>query len=129
MLEALVEGKATAAEVAQLAVKSVRRKIPLLEAALEGHRLTDTLRFLIAQDMRHMEFLETEIAALDEQIAEQLQPFAKQVELLGSLPGIDRVTAATILGHWRGYDPLSDCSPTGFLGGTVSGQLRERRHP
>jgi len=37
MLETLVEGKATAAEVAQLAVKSVRRKIPLLEAALEGH--------------------------------------------------------------------------------------------
>ena len=46
-----------------------------------------------------MEFLETEIAALDEQIAEQLQPFAKQVELLGSLPGIDQVTAATILGE------------------------------
>jgi transposase len=99
MLEALVAGKATAAEVAQLAVKSVRRKIPLLEAALEGHRLTDTLRFLIAQDMRHMEFLEQEIAALDEQIAEQWQPFAKQVELLGSLPGIDQVTAATILGE------------------------------
>lgn len=80
-------------------MKSVRRKIPLLEAALEGHRLTDTLRFLIAQDLRHMEFLETEMAALDEPIAEQLQPFARQVELLESLPGVDHVTAATILGE------------------------------
>jgi transposase len=99
MLEALLEGKATPAEVAQLAVKSVRRKIPLLEAALEGHRLTDTLRFLIAQNIRHMEFLEREIAALDDQIADKLQPFRQQMELLESLPGIDHVTAATVLGE------------------------------
>jgi transposase len=99
MLEALVEGKASPAEVAQLAVKSVRRKIPLLEAALEGHRLTDTLRFLIAQNLRHMEFLELEIARLDEHIAAQLQPFARQVELLKTLPGVDDVSAATIVGE------------------------------
>jgi transposase len=99
MLEALLEGKATPAEIAQLAVKSVRRKIPLLEAALEGHRLTDTLRFLIAQNIRHMEFLEREIAALDDQIADTLQPFTQQMELLESLPGIDHVTAAAVLGE------------------------------
>jgi transposase len=82
-----------------LAVKSVRRKIPLLEAALEGHRLTPTLRFLIAQNLRHMEFIEQEIEALDGQIADHLQPFVQQVDLLKTLPGVEQVTAATILGE------------------------------
>jgi len=99
LLDALLEGKATPVEVAQLAVKSVRRKIPLLEAALQGHRLTETLRFLIAQNLRPMEFLEKEIAALDEQIAEKLKPFSQQVDLPTSLPGVDHTTAATVLGE------------------------------
>ena len=84
MLDALLEGKATPAEVAQLAVKSARRKIPLLEAALTGHKLTDTLRFLMAQNIRHMEFLEKEIAALDEQIAYKMKHYASQKESLQS---------------------------------------------
>lgn len=99
MLEALLEGKAEASEVAQLAVAGARRKIPALQTALEGHRLTDTLRFLIAQNIRHMEFLEQEIAALDEQIAETVKPFARQLQLLQTLPGVDRITATTVLGE------------------------------
>jgi transposase len=99
MLEALLEGKADASEMAQLAVAGARRKMPALQAALEGHRLTDTLRFLIAQNIRHMEFLEQEIAALDEQIAETVKPWARQLELLQTLPGVDRITAATVLGE------------------------------
>jgi transposase len=97
MLEALLEGKASAAEIAELAQRKARQKIPQLQAALEGHRLTPTLRFLIAQDLRHMEFLELEIAALDDQIADKLKPYSRQMELLESLPGIDRVTAAAVL--------------------------------
>jgi transposase len=99
MLDALLEGKASAGEIAQLAKAGARRKIPELQTAIEGHRLTATLRFLIAQNIRHMEFLECEIAALDEQIAQVLQPYSRALELLQSLPGVDRVSAATVLGE------------------------------
>jgi transposase len=97
MLDALVEGKATPAEIADLAVSKARKKIPELRQALEGHRLTATLRFLIAQNVRHMEFIETEIAELDEQIGAMLQPLAAEMRVMESIPGVDTIAAATIL--------------------------------
>ena len=99
MLEALVDGKASPAEIADLAIGKARQKIPELRQAIEGHRLTPTLRFLVAQNLRHMEFIESEIAILDEQIGVMLQPLTPEMKLLESIPGIDTVSAATILGE------------------------------
>lgn len=99
MIEALVEGKATPEQIAELAKGAARRKIPEIQKAVEGHHLTESLRFLIKQDLRYMDFLEMEIGKLDEAIAERLRPFAHQVELLEQLPGVDRNSAATILGE------------------------------
>ena len=99
MLEALVEGKASPAEIADLAVSTARKKMPELRQAIEGHRLTPALRFLISQNLRHMEFIESEIAALDEQIGIVLQTLTPEIKILESLPGIDTVSAATILGE------------------------------
>src|SRR5262249_3222366 len=56
MLEALVEGKATAGQIAQLAQKTARRKIPQIQAAIERHRMTDTQRILIRFSMAHLAF-------------------------------------------------------------------------
>ena len=39
MLEALLEGKAGPGDIAQLAQRQARRRIPELTAALEGHRM------------------------------------------------------------------------------------------
>ena len=58
------------------------------------HRPMDTLHFLFAENVRHMEFRGTEAAALDEQIAEKLKRFAQQAELLQSLTRCRRVEAA-----------------------------------
>src|ERR1700730_9599681 len=41
MLEALLEGKAKAGEIAQFAQRSAKRRIPDITAALEGHRMSD----------------------------------------------------------------------------------------
>jgi transposase len=97
MLEALVEGQASPAEIADLAVSRARKKIPELRQAIEGHRLTPSLRFLISQNLRHMEFIENEITALDEQIGMMLQTFTPEMKILETIPGIDTVSAATIL--------------------------------
>jgi hypothetical protein len=56
MLLALVEGKATPKEIAQLAKRQARKKIPQLQAAIEGHRMTETQRQLIRQCMSHLAF-------------------------------------------------------------------------
>jgi len=41
MLDALMYPDATPAEIADLAVRQARKKIPLLKKALQGHRMTD----------------------------------------------------------------------------------------
>src|SRR5881397_509031 len=54
MLEALLENKRSAAEIAQLGHWSLAAKIPQITEALEGHRMNDHHRFLVRQALRHM---------------------------------------------------------------------------
>jgi transposase len=69
MIEKLLEGKATVEEIADLAQKSARKKIPQIRAALKGHRLNEIHRRLINQSLDHMAFLEEQVSALDQAIS------------------------------------------------------------
>ena len=60
ILNALLAGNLSAEEMAQLAQRSARKKIPQLTAALERHRLTDHHRFLLRHALHHLDFLESE---------------------------------------------------------------------
>lgn len=99
MLEALLEGKAQPAEIAQLARKRAKLKIPEIQASLENHTMTDHHRFLIRHSMRHLAFLEEEIESLDQEIGKQIESagFDKQFQLLQTIPGIKGEAAAAIL--------------------------------
>jgi transposase len=104
MLEALLEGKAQPAEIAQLARKRAKSKIPEIQAALEQHYLTEHHRSLIRHSMRHLAFLEEEIEELDREITRQIESegFARQFQLLPSIPGIKSEAAASILAEVGG---------------------------
>lgn len=99
ILEALLEGKATAEEMAHLARGLAKRKIPQLVEALKNHRLTDANRFLIEHCLQHMAFLEQSIEQLEARILEQIGkanlngPF----QLLQTVPAIKEASAAAIL--------------------------------
>jgi len=99
MLLALVEGQATAKQIAQLAKRQARKKIPQLEAALEGHRMTETQRQLIQQCMSHMAFLEQQIEEVDQQIQGKIGGFqlSESYGLLQTVTGIKAEAAATVL--------------------------------
>ena len=97
MLEALLENKLNTEEVADLARGSLRRKIPQIVEALEGHRMSDHHRLLIRQALNHMQFIEEMIEELDKQIQEKLAAYQKQVELACTVPGIRSEAAAGIL--------------------------------
>ena len=82
MLEALLENQLSPEQMADLARGTLRRKIPQIVEALEGHRMSDHHRLLIRQSLKHMQFIEEMIEELDKQIREKLAPYPKPVELV-----------------------------------------------
>jgi transposase len=71
MLEALVAGQTDAAVMAQLAKGRLRSKMAQLEQALTGV-VRPHQRFLLAQQLAHVDFLDEQITALGEEITRQL---------------------------------------------------------
>jgi transposase len=96
MLHALVEGKATAQEMAELAKKQLRKKIPELELALEG-KVEEHHRFLLRVQLRRLRTVEEDLGILEQRIREKLKPYAAQFTLLQEIPGIDETLAAAII--------------------------------
>lgn len=96
MLRALLDGQQTPAEMAELARGSLRKKLPQLEAALDG-RVEDHHRFLLAMQLDRLDQVEASIKQLDQRIDEKLVPYAEQHARLMQIPGVDRVGAAVLI--------------------------------
>jgi transposase len=96
MLTALIENTATPQEMADLAKRSLRRKLEPLALALDG-RLTEPHRDLLAFHLRRIEALEADLRTLDERLEEKAQPSAAQRRLLRQIPGVDDRIALSIL--------------------------------
>lgn len=126
MLDALVGGQTEPAVMAELAKGRLRNKIPELEKALAGV-VRPHHRFLLAQQLAHIDFLDEQIETLGAEISRRLaamsQPPAgpdkpdtavaatdeaavtasdcltweEAVALLDTIPGIDRRAAEAIL--------------------------------
>src|SRR6516164_6169603 len=96
MLHALVEGKATSQEMAELAKRTLRNKIPELELALEG-RVEEHHRFLLKLQLDRLEFVDKDLAVLEQRMQEKLEPYAAQLALLDEIPGVDWTLAAVII--------------------------------
>jgi transposase len=99
ILEALLEGKATPEEMAQLARGMAKRKIPQLIEALKGHRMTEADRFLIENCLQHMAFLEESIERLEARILKHIEEAGlnREFELLQTVPAIKQTAAAAVL--------------------------------
>lgn len=116
MLEALVAGQTDAAAMAELAKGRLRNKLPLLEQALTG--VVDAQhRFLIAQHLVHIDFLDEQIATVSDQIVQQIEgmptlppptdasadeappPLTWQdaADILDTAPGVDQKAAYQVL--------------------------------
>jgi transposase len=123
MLEALVAGTGAAPALAQLARGRLREKIPQLEQALAG-QCSAHHRFLIAQQLAHIDFLEATLGRVSVEIAERVRPCEQACEQVQAIPGIGRRTAEVLvaeigtdlsrfpsahhLASWAGLCPGSD---------------------
>jgi transposase len=116
MLEALVAGTHDPAVLAALAKGRLRTKLPALREALAGRFRTDHHGLLVAQILAHIDYLDETIATLSARIQQVIGPFAEQVALLDTIPGVDRRAAEVILaeiGPDRASSPLRPIWPRG----------------
>jgi transposase len=96
MLAALVAGERDPKVLAQLARRSMRAKIAVLEEAFTGH-FTGHHAFLLRTMLGRVDAISADIAVVDGRIAAQAAPFAGAVARLDEIPGISLASAYVIL--------------------------------
>ena len=102
MLEALIEGKTDPAELADLAKRRLRSKIPALTEALTG-RFTAHHGYLIRMHLNLIDSYTTALRDLDTKIIDALSPsLAAARDLLCSIPGWSTTVAEVFLAETGG---------------------------
>jgi transposase len=96
MLEAIIGGESDPTVLAQHARRQLRNKIPALERALAGS-IGSHQRFMLAEQLRHVDFLVAAIDRLGQEIATRLQSVEEVVERLQVIPGVGRRTAEVVV--------------------------------
>lgn len=137
MIEALVAGERDPVMLADLAIGKARAKISDLRDALIGN-FTDHHAFLAAQALRHIDFIDGQIAGFDQRIDSELQPFQNQLGHLTTIPGVStrvaqviiaetgadmtRFASASALASWTGVAPGNNQSgPATYATATTHG--------
>ena len=147
MLQALANGETDVVKMANLAKGRLRTKIPELQKALTG-RMDAHHRFLLSQHLAHIDFLDAQIAALDEEIIRRIDAMSdipeddhddesqdrltwrQSVDLLDTIPGVDRRAAEMILAEIGvDMDRFPSARHLAAWAGVAPGNhLRSRRH-
>jgi transposase len=98
MLRALIRGERDPDKLADLAEGALRRKIPELKLALEGH-FTEHHRFLVEHLMGHLDDLERQVEEISGRVAERLRPLLPDARLkrLDAIPGVNRTTIENVV--------------------------------
>ena len=118
MLRALMDGKTSPQEMAKLAKGKLRAKIQQLEPALEG-KLEPHHRFLLKLQLGRVEAAEEDLASLEEQLQQKLEPYRAQLALLDEIPGVNLGLAAAIIAELG-----VNCFAARLLGRSLSRQQR-----
>jgi transposase len=101
MLAAMIDGQTDPRVLAEMAKGKMRSKIPELTEALTGH--FDPHHARLARSILHrLDMVEVALAELDEVIASACQPWAHQLQLLQTIPGVGEKVAQVIIAETGG---------------------------
>jgi transposase len=96
IVAALVGGTTDPAALADLAKGRMRGKLPALERALAGS-MGPHQRFMLAEQLAHVEYLDASIDRVSGEIHERLRPEEDAIARLVTIPGVGRRTAEVLV--------------------------------
>ena len=96
MWEEMIRGEESPEALASLAKGRLKSKKESLVKALHGLMGTHQ-RKMLATQLRHINYLEDEIARLDEEVKGRMRPFEEDLERLDTIPGVGRRIAEQVL--------------------------------
>jgi len=97
ILDALVENRLTAEQMAELVHQKMAAKKPALREALQG-RVTAHHRFMLTQLLGQVDHLDRMVESFDRRIQEVMSPLEHEsVQRLDEMPGFDRRTGQNVI--------------------------------
>lgn len=98
MLQALLNGRADPEVLADMALGALRKEVPQLKLALDGH-CTEHHRFVLGRLLSHLSYVESQAERFDERIAHRLAESlpAEAHARLDRIPGVNRATIENVV--------------------------------
>jgi transposase len=96
ILEQIAQGNCDPKALSKLAKASLKNKRTELIGSLNGF-YSEHFRWLLAESVEELSYLDRRLEELDKRLARQLQPYADVMLRLCTIPGVDFTTAAVIL--------------------------------
>jgi len=96
MLEAIVSGNSDPEVLAEMSLRSMRKKIPELREALYG-RVVEHHRFMLRELLDQVDWLDAAIERASKRIEEKMHPFVEMLDKASTIPGVQTCVAQRVL--------------------------------
>ena len=84
-------------EISSRLLRSLKKKSESVIESIEGYQMTDAQKYRIRLVHAHMDYITSTISDIDSMIDSLVEPYENAVQLLCTIPGIDRSSAITII--------------------------------
>ena len=84
-------------EISSRLLRSLKKKSESVIESIEGYQMTDSQKYRMRLVHAHMDYITSTISDIDSMIDSLVKPYDNAVELLCTIPGVDRNSAITII--------------------------------
>ena len=84
-------------EISSRLLRSLKKKSDSVIESIEGYQMTDSQKYRMRLVRAHMDYITSTIIDIDTMIESLIAPYENAVQLLCTIPGVDRNSAITII--------------------------------
>ena len=84
-------------EISSRLLRSLKKKSESVIESIEGYQMTDAQKYHMRLVHAHMDYITSTLADIDSMIDSLVEPYENAVQLLCTIPGVDRNSAITII--------------------------------